>query len=126
MLNIICDIIEYQIIGNLGEMMIFFDIDKTLLIGSHCHFYSFKKAFKDIYGVDVTLNIHNIQGMTDKQIIYYFAKENNIHIHDFDDIREKIVYHYKKNLKISSANKANSAPHPASIAFLLADDRPVL
>jgi len=99
MLNIICDIIEYQIIGSLGEMMIFFDIDKTLLIGSHCHFYSFKKAFKDIYGVDVTLNIHNIQGMTDKQIIYYFAKENDIHIHDFDDIREKIVYHYKKNLK---------------------------
>ncbi|BAW30895.1 MAG TPA: HAD family hydrolase [Methanothermobacter sp.] len=80
-------------------MVVLFDIDKTLLIGSHCHFYSFKQAFKDLYGADITLNIPNLQGMTDKQIIYQLAKKNNIKIREFNNIMERIVYHYKKNVK---------------------------
>jgi len=80
-------------------MVVFFDIDKTLLIGSHCHFYSFKQAFKDFYGADIILDIPNLQGMTDKQIIYQLAKKNNIKIREFNDIIERIIYHYKKNVK---------------------------
>jgi len=80
-------------------MVVLFDIDKTLLIASHCHFYSFKQAFKDLYKADIILNIPNLQGMTDKQIIYQLAKKNNINIRDFNDIIERIVYHYKKNVK---------------------------
>ncbi|MDI9623998.1 MAG: HAD family hydrolase [Methanothermobacter sp.] len=79
--------------------MVLFDIDKTLLIGSHCHFYSFKQAFKDLYGENITLDIPNLQGMTDKQIIYHIAKKNGIRISNFKNIRERIVDHYIKNVK---------------------------
>ncbi|MBC7100557.1 MAG: HAD family hydrolase [Methanobacteriales archaeon] len=80
-------------------LVVLFDIDKTLLIGSHCHFYSFKQAFKDLYGENITLDIPNLQGMTDKQIIYQIAKKNGIRISDFENIRERIVDHYIKNVK---------------------------
>ncbi len=83
-------------------MVVLFDIDKTLLIGSHCHFYSFIQAFRDVYGVNVNLNISEVQGMTDRQIIFQVVKKNNIkefNLNDFEDIIEKIVYHYKRNLK---------------------------
>ncbi|BDH79820.1 hypothetical protein MTTB_11990 [Methanothermobacter tenebrarum] len=80
-------------------MVVLFDIDKTLLIGSHCHFHSFKQAFKDLYGENITLDIPNLQGMTDKQIIYHVAKKNSIKISDFNDIIDRIVEHYKENVK---------------------------
>lgn len=80
-------------------MVVLFDIDKTLLIGSHCHFYSFKQAFKDLYGENITLDIPNLQGMTDKQIIYQVAKKNSIKINNFQTIIDRIVEHYKENAK---------------------------
>lgn len=80
-------------------MVVLFDIDKTLLMGSHCHFYSFKQAFKDLYGENITLDIPNLQGMTDKQIIYQVAKKNSIKINNFQTIMDRIVEHYKKNAK---------------------------
>ena len=52
---------------------IIFDIDKTLLVGSHCHFYSFRQAFRELFNVDVEIDIGSIQGMTDKEIIFQTA-----------------------------------------------------
>ncbi|MBE2900692.1 HAD family hydrolase [Methanothermobacter thermautotrophicus] len=79
---------------------IIFDIDKTLLVGSHCHFYSFRLAFRELFDVDVRIDIGNIQGMTDKEIIFRTGAEHGLEIGDeeFRRIVDRISCNYRLNL----------------------------
>lgn len=47
-----------------------FDIDKTLLVGSHFHYLAMKQAVKNVYGLENPKPVPNLQGMTDLQILY--------------------------------------------------------
>ncbi|MGB9838375.1 HAD family hydrolase [Methanothermobacter sp.] len=80
---------------------IIFDIDKTLLVGSHCHFYSFRQAFMELFSVDVEIDIGSIQGMTDKEIIFQTAWNYGLEISDMDFKRivDRISYNYRLNLE---------------------------
>lgn len=80
---------------------IIFDIDKTLLVGSHCHFYSFRQAFRELFNVDVEIDIGSIQGMTDKEIIFQIAWKYGLEISDGDFVRivDRISYNYRLNLE---------------------------
>ncbi|MGJ7029433.1 MULTISPECIES: HAD family hydrolase [Methanothermobacter] len=78
-----------------------FDIDKTLLTGSHCHFYSFKQAFRDLFDVEIEIDIGSIQGMTDREIIFRTARRYGLEIDDgvFSEIVDSISCHYLENLE---------------------------
>lgn len=49
--------------------LVLFDIDKTLLVGSHFHYLAMKQALKDVYGIENPRPLPNLQGMTDLQIL---------------------------------------------------------
>jgi len=49
--------------------LILFDIDKTLLVGSHYHYMAMKHAVLDVYGIENPKSVTNLQGMTDLQIL---------------------------------------------------------
>jgi len=55
--------------------LVLFDLDKTLLFGIAAHRKAFHEAFKEIYGVDTTIDIIDHQGMTDQQIIIRVLKK---------------------------------------------------
>jgi len=59
------------------ERLITFDIDKTLVKNNVGH-ESFSRAFKEIYGVDATIEEINYNGMTDKQIIIEILKNRGL------------------------------------------------
>lgn len=50
--------------------LILFDIDKTLIDRSECHHQAFKHAFKEVFGVETTIDIINYHGKTDPQIMH--------------------------------------------------------
>lgn len=50
--------------------LVLFDIDKTLIAGSTGHKTAFSIAFKEVYGVDTSIEVIQYYGMTDQQIIY--------------------------------------------------------
>ena len=65
-----------------------FDIDKTLIKGSKAKdTIAFPKAFKDVYGIDTSIDIINHSGMTDQQIIIEVLKKNGL---DEQMIRSKL------------------------------------
>jgi phosphoglycolate phosphatase-like HAD superfamily hydrolase len=57
------------------EKLVLFDLDKTLLFGIAAHRKAFHGAFREIYGVDTTIDIIDHQGMTDQQIIIEVLKK---------------------------------------------------
>jgi phosphoglycolate phosphatase len=79
-----------------------FDIDKTLIKRSknRSHAAAFSKAFKEIYGIDTTIDIINHHGMTDQQIIIDVLKKNGL---DDQTIKSKLRECIKA--VISSFNK---------------------
>jgi len=60
------------------DKLVLFDIDSTLIKGAKGHREAFSEAFKEIYGVDTTIDIINHHGMTDQQIIIEVLKKNGL------------------------------------------------
>lgn len=60
------------------NILVLFDIDKTLIPGSLAHKESFSVAFKKIFGITTTIDIVNYHGMTDQQIIIEVLKKNRL------------------------------------------------
>jgi len=61
--------------------LILFDVDGTLVRWTGTkgtHFHAFSHAFNQVYGVKTTVDIINIHGMTDQQIITEVMKKNGI------------------------------------------------
>lgn len=58
--------------------LVLFDIDKTLIKGSKSHHIAFSKAFKEVYGVNTTIDIINHAGMTEQQVIIEVLKKNGL------------------------------------------------
>ncbi len=52
------------------NLLVLFDIDKTLIDRSECHHQAFIHAFKKIYGVDTSVEVINYHGKTDPQIMH--------------------------------------------------------
>lgn len=55
-----------------------FDIDGTLTKGFQGHARAFSEAFKKVYGIDTAINVINVQGMTDQQIIIEVLKKKGL------------------------------------------------
>lgn len=66
------------------DKLVLFDIDKTLIVGSSCHYNALKNALTQVYGVENPKSLINMQGMTDLKIICTTLKNENI---DVDTIR---------------------------------------
>lgn len=60
--------------------LVLFDIDKTLIVGSRCHYNALKKSLTQVYGVENPKSLTNMQGMTDLKIICTTLKNENIDI----------------------------------------------
>lgn len=58
--------------------LVLFDIDKTLLKSSVGRKKIFSSAFKEVYGIDTTIDIIQYSGMTDQQIIFETLKINGL------------------------------------------------
>ena len=65
-----------------------FDIDKTLIKGSPSHKKAFSVAFREIYGVDTSIDIIQHSGMTEQEIIYKVLQTNNL---DNEKIKSKLT-----------------------------------
>lgn len=64
-----------------------FDIDKTLIKSSTGHRAAFSIAFKEVYGVDASIDIVQHSGMTDQQIIFEVLKTKGL---DEEKIKSKL------------------------------------
>ncbi|KAF5083380.1 Pyrophosphatase PpaX [anaerobic digester metagenome] len=58
--------------------LILFDIDKTLLVGSHFHYMAMKHAVLDVYGIENPKSVENLQGMTDLQILCNILSQEDL------------------------------------------------
>ena len=64
-----------------------FDIDKTLIKSSTGHRAAFSIAFKEVYGVNASIDIIQPSGMTDQQIIFEVLKIKGL---DEEKIKSKL------------------------------------
>jgi len=55
--------------------LVLFDIDKTLIKSSKGHREAFSNAFREVYGVNTTIDIITPDEMTDQQIIIDVLKK---------------------------------------------------
>lgn len=62
------------------DRLALFDIDKTLIVGSSCHYNALKKSLTQVYGVENPQTLKNMQGMTDLKIICTTLKNENIDV----------------------------------------------
>lgn len=60
------------------DKLVLFDIDRTLLEVTPWHKKSFSKAFKDVYGIDATIDVIEHQGMSDQKIIIEALKKHGL------------------------------------------------
>ncbi|MCX6761781.1 MAG: HAD family hydrolase [Candidatus Moranbacteria bacterium] len=67
--------------------LVLFDIDKTLVKSSAGHRAAFSAAFKEIYGIDASIDIIQPSGMTDQQIIFEVLKIKGL---DEEKIKSKL------------------------------------
>lgn len=67
--------------------LVLFDIDKTLIKSSKRHRAAFSIAFKEVYGVDTSVDIIQPSGMTDQQIIFDVLKLKGL---DEEKIKSKL------------------------------------
>jgi phosphoglycolate phosphatase-like HAD superfamily hydrolase len=58
--------------------LILFDIDRTLAHGPRAHQEAFKFSFKKIYGVNSDVDVVDLSGKTDQQIIIDVLRFNNL------------------------------------------------
>mgnify|MGYP002633158898 CR=1 FL=1 len=65
--------------------LVLFDIDKTLLKGGHKEAFSI--AFKEVYGINTSIDIIQYSGMTDQQIIFGVLKASGL---DEEKIKAKL------------------------------------
>ena len=64
-----------------------FDIDKTLIKSSNGHRAAFSVAFKEVYGINASIDIIQPSGMTDQQIIFEVLKIKGL---DEEKIKSKL------------------------------------
>jgi len=75
------------------DKLILFDIDKTLVKSSQGHKAAFSIAFKEVYGIDTSIDIIQYSGMTDQQIIFDVLKLKGL---DEEKIKSKLDLCIKK------------------------------
>ncbi|AEG17133.1 HAD family hydrolase [Methanobacterium paludis] len=79
-----------------------FDIDKTLLVGSHFHYLAMKQAVKNVYGVENPGHVPNLQGMTDLQILYATLSQEGLKQETIDggidECMNDMVTYFRKNV----------------------------
>ena len=73
--------------------LILFDIDKTLVKSSQGHKAAFSIAFKEVYGIDTSIDVIQYSGMTDQQIIFDVLKLKGL---DEEKIKSKLDLCFKK------------------------------
>jgi phosphoglycolate phosphatase len=81
-----------------------FDIDKTLLVGSHFHYLAMKQAVKNVYGVENPGHVPNLQGMTDLQILYATLSQEGLKQETIDEgidecMNDMVTYFGKNVMK---------------------------
>ncbi|WP_431063384.1 HAD family hydrolase [Methanobacterium sp.] len=85
------------------QKLILFDIDKTLIDRSQCHHDAFTNAFKEVYGVDITIDHINYHGMTDPQIIMEVlgkkGLEESLIKSKSDECLKALANYFEKNVK---------------------------
>jgi phosphoglycolate phosphatase len=87
------------------DKMVLFDIDKTLIVGSSCHYNALKTALTQVYGVENPKSLMNMQGMTDLKIICETLKNENIAVDTIksglEECMDVMYQNFKDALKIS-------------------------
>ncbi len=79
-----------------------FDIDKTLLVGSHFHYLAMEQAVKNVYGVENPGHVPDLQGMTDLQILYATLSQEGLEQKTIDEGIDEcmgdMVTYFRKNV----------------------------
>jgi phosphoglycolate phosphatase-like HAD superfamily hydrolase len=79
-----------------------FDIDKTLLVGSHFHYLAMKQAVKNVYGLENPRPVPNLQGMTDLQVLYATLSQEGLNKetidHGIDECMAEMVTYFRENV----------------------------
>jgi len=60
------------------DRLALFDIDNTLIRGTNVHNDAFSHSFRNVYGVDVKIDLTGYYGLTDKKIVIELLKENGL------------------------------------------------
>ena len=60
------------------DLLVFFDIDNTLIQGSSGHMEALLLSIGDVYGIEASLDVINHHGMTDQEIIIRILEEYEI------------------------------------------------
>lgn len=85
------------------DVLVLFDVDRTLIGRSQCHHEAFSYAFKKVYDVDVDIKIINYGGMTDPdiaiQVLRKIGLNDEIILSKLDECMGMIVEYFTKNVK---------------------------
>jgi phosphoglycolate phosphatase-like HAD superfamily hydrolase len=64
--------------GVLVRKLVLFDVDGTLIESSRAHVMAFSQAFREVYGIDTTIEVIEHHGMTDRTIIAEVMKRSGV------------------------------------------------
>jgi len=82
--------------------LILFDIDYTLLVGVASHAASFSEAFRNVYGIEASLQGINVSGMTDQEIVIEVLKRKGLAedqiFAKMPECTQVMVSHFQKNV----------------------------
>lgn len=85
------------------DKLVLFDIDKTLIKSAKEHHNAFSVAFKNVFGLDVDIDIIEHAGMTDWQIITEVLKQKGVAEEEIkskiSQCMEEIVKYFKEAVK---------------------------
>jgi len=85
------------------DILVLFDVDRTLIGRSQCHHDAFSYSFKKVYDVDVDIRIINYGGMTDPAIAIEVLKKiglkEDIICPNLSECMDTIVDYFLKNVK---------------------------
>lgn len=73
------------------NLLVLFDIGKTLIDRSECHHQAFIHAFKKVYGVNTTIDIINYHGKTDPQIMHEVLLEEGLNENDICPLKNDFL-----------------------------------
>lgn len=84
-------------------MIALFDIDKTLIHRSEVHEEAFSYAFREVYGVDATVDLIDYHGKTDpaiaREILSLLGLKSEDIEDGMDDFLHELVFYVGKNIR---------------------------